>query len=499
MLDTPARRRVAPVAASVAAPSSGPARARTSGAWWVALPPALLMLALGLWGLERDGALWQDEAVSYDMATRTVPEIWRTLGTADAVHGLYYLLIHAVFEIWEPGVVPLRLPSVLAMCATAAGVAVIGRRLAGPRAGLLAGLLLPLLPIVQRYAQEGRSYALVTAFATWGTWLLLRRRWTAYAIVMLIACLLHEFAVLVVAAHGVTLWRTRRTRTLRADPDDPGERLLAVARALPYGWRIAACAVAAGLAPLAALSVTQSQQVDWIGFPSLPAFLMVVMIGVLAWLAPRDPALADVRELAVPVMALPTAVLAVVSVFDPLFVDRYVLAYAIGAALLLGAALDRHWTRALAAGVAAATVLTLVVNGPPLRTPESRKSDIREVASAVAALAKPGDGLLFTPNRRRVFTLAHPSELHTLKDVSLAARPRASDTLFGTELPPAEIRAAMLRTDRIVAVQDPRGEPVDPFPEERVKREVLAESFRLVEERVVDGVRVGLYVREGAR
>ncbi|MEU5159113.1 glycosyltransferase family 39 protein [Streptomyces sp. NPDC020875] len=498
MLDTPVRHHApsTTVDRQAPAPAPAPAPARGSGAWWVALPPAVLMLALGLWGLERDGALWHDEAVSYDMATRTVPEIWRTLGTVDAVHGLYYLLIHAVFEIWEPGVVPLRLPSVLAMTATAAGVAVIGRRLAGPRAGLLAGLLLPMLPIVQRYAQEGRSYALVTAFATWGTWLLLRRRWTAYAIVMLIACLLHEFAILVVAAHGVTLWRTRRTKALR---DGPGERLLAVVRALPSGWRIAACAVAAGLTPLAALSVTQSQQVDWIGFPSTPALLMVAMIGVLAWLAPRDPALADVRELAVPIMALPTAVLAAVSVFDPLFVDRYVLTYAIGAALLLGAALDRHWTRALAAGVAAATLLTLAVNGPPLRTPESRKSDIRAVAAAISAVAEPGDGLLFTPNRRRVYTLVHPSELHTLKDVSLAARPRPSNTLFGTELPPAEIRAAMLHTDRIVAVQDPRGKPVDPFPEERVKREVLTESFTLLEERVVDDLRIGVYIRNDLR
>ncbi|MFE0421582.1 hypothetical protein [Streptomyces sp. NPDC058953] len=485
MLDTAVRRVPAPSAASPAVPMSA--------AWRVAVPPALLMLVLGLWGLGRDGAIWADEAVTYDMATRTVPEIWRTLGTADAVHGLYYLLIHAVFAVWEPGVVPMRLPSVLAMAATAAGVALIGRRLAGPRAGLLAGLLLPWLPTVQRYAQEGRSYALVCAFVTWGTWLLLRRRWAAYTIVMLIACLLHEFAILALVAHGVTLWQTHRTRTLH---DGPGERLLAAVRALPSGWRAAACAVTAGLAPLAVLSVTQSQQVDWIAFPSTPELVLVAAVVALARVSPRLPLPPGLTAVAVPILALPTAILLAVSVLHPLYVDRYVLTYTIGAALLLGAALDHYWPRALVLATTAAITATLLVNGPALRAPESRSNDMAEVAKVVAELSSPGDGVLFTPTRRRVYTLVTPADFHALKDVSLASSPRASHTLFGTELPPAAIRATMLRTPRVVAVQDHRGKPVDPFPAERVKREVLAESFTLVEERKVGTVRIGVYIRK---
>ncbi len=59
------------------------------------------------------------------------------------------------------------------------------------------------LPPVQRYAQEDRSYALVCALVLWASYLLVRavesgtgRAWAAYGTVVLSACLLHEFAVL---------------------------------------------------------------------------------------------------------------------------------------------------------------------------------------------------------------------------------------------------------------------------------------------------------------
>ncbi|MFI1888737.1 hypothetical protein [Streptomyces jumonjinensis] len=461
---------------STAAPPSARPSRRALSAHTVALLPAALMLGLGLWGIERQGTLWGDEAVTYEMAQRSLPEIWRTLATADAVHGLYYLLIHLVFASWEPGLAALRLPSVLGMCATAAGVALIGRRLAGPRAGLLAGLVLPLLPAVQRYAQEGRSYAMVCALVTWGTLLLLRRQWTAYGAVMLTACLLHEFAVLAVLAHGVTVWGGRARR----------------------GWTVAALWVTVAIAPLALFSTTQSGQVEWIGVPGpaeLGGFGALALVG---WGCARTPGGARVRAVALPLLVLPSALLMAVSYVHPLFVDRYVLAYVIGLALLLGAVLDFHWSPVLALAAAGAALLTLVAFGPFLRSPESRKNDVTAVAAVAAELGRPGDGLLFTPMRRRVWTLARPDAFRGLTDLSLAASPRASDTLHGTELPPADIRAALLaRAGRVVVFQDLRGEPLDAVPGEEMKREVLRRYFTLCEERVVGQVRVGVYARTG--
>ncbi|MCF1595469.1 glycosyltransferase family 39 protein [Streptomyces muensis] len=226
---------------------------RQSRTYLTVLAPAVLTVALGLWGIRRRGSLWQDEAVTYDMAHRTLPDLWATLGVADAVHGGYYLLMHGVFRLWDGGLVALRLPSVLAMACAAAGVAALGRRLAGPRAGLAAGVVFALLPAVQRYAQEGRSYALVTALVVAETWVLLRacaarRRlwWAGYAGLAVLSGLLHEFALPALAAHGVALLAARR----------PGAILAA--------WATAACLAVATVTPLVLLSLRQSRQVAWI-------------------------------------------------------------------------------------------------------------------------------------------------------------------------------------------------------------------------------------------
>src|SRR5690348_3407362 len=81
------------------------------------LAPVLAMLAIGLWGLDR-GGMWRDEAVTFQVAQRSVPQIWHLLHSVDAVHGLYYLLMHPVLAP-HPGEVALRLPSVCGAAATA--------------------------------------------------------------------------------------------------------------------------------------------------------------------------------------------------------------------------------------------------------------------------------------------------------------------------------------------------------------------------------------------
>ncbi|CAM5364916.1 hypothetical protein SVIOM342S_04218 [Streptomyces violaceorubidus] len=120
--------------------------------------------------------------------------------------------MHGIFGLFGEGLLALRLPSVLAMSVAASGVGLLGLRLAGPRAGLLAWSVFPVLPQVQKYAQEGRSYAMVCALVAWATYALVvsvpqraRWRWAVYGSTMLLACLLHEFAVLALVAHGVTL------------------------------------------------------------------------------------------------------------------------------------------------------------------------------------------------------------------------------------------------------------------------------------------------------
>ncbi|MGW6689029.1 hypothetical protein ACWF9Z_20510, partial [Streptomyces sp. NPDC054961] len=257
------------------------------------LVPVLWTLALGLWGLSRQDSVWRDEAATWQVAGRSPGEIWHLLGNVDAVHGLYYLLMHVLFDVFGASTTTLRLPSVLAVAGAAACVALIGRRLAGFWAGLGGGTVLGLLPAVQFQLQEGRAYALVAGGAGLATLLLVsllgpghpaagpgRRtwpRWTAYGAVVLVCALLNWFSLLVLPAHAVTLWWVRAGRRT-------------------FGhWLLPSSAAVAGALPLIVFSGTQSAQVSWIPpltWPMLTGPAVLVAIGALGagadrWNGPR--------------------------------------------------------------------------------------------------------------------------------------------------------------------------------------------------------------------
>ncbi|MGX9887203.1 glycosyltransferase family 39 protein [Streptomyces sp. NPDC002276] len=305
------------------------------------------MLALGLWGLDR-GGMWGDEGVTYLVGRRTVPQIWRLLHGVDAVHGLYYLLLHAVLAV-HPGEVALRLPSVCGAAATAGLVAALGVRLARPRVGLWAGLLYAITPLIGHYAQEGRSYALVAAGVTGATLLLVRalekpsapanqpperRSWWPYGAVLAVTFLLHEFAVLVLCAHALTLAAAR------------------VPRAVWAGWGRAAGTAVGVLLPLAWVSQRQSGQVAWLRVPDWDTterlargFLSVTPTGVVFWtsvlLILLGLGAGRLASVALPLLVVPPVLLLTVSQFRPLFHERYVLYALAGAPLLVAAGADR--------------------------------------------------------------------------------------------------------------------------------------------------------------
>ncbi|MFF8918569.1 hypothetical protein ACF08M_36015 [Streptomyces sp. NPDC015032] len=436
-----------------------------------------------------------------------MPRLWHTLAHVDVVHGLYYLIMRGVFGLWDGGLVALRLPSVLAVAAAAIGIARLGRRLNGPWTGLLAGLVFPLLPPVQRYAQEGRSYALVCALITCGSCLLVGnlsrpggrgragghvRGWATYGAVILTACLLHEFAVLMLLAHGVTVFRARS------------------ARPMTRAWTVAAGGVLTGLLPLAAFSATQSAQVDWIAAPEagdVLGFVATALLGVAFARVPgRVCGPVTLPGLALPLLILPTVLLMLTSPLHPLYVDRYVLASAMGFALLTGSVLDRLRQSARDAGTAQrvtcavallAVLAALVPVSTALRKPGSRENDAIAIAQAVQDIAEPADGLLFMPSRRRVWTLARPDSFRSLSDLALEQTPAASDTLFGRELSPDRIRKRILTSTRLVTVRDLEDQPLDMNAREAVKRATLDAYFEECANRTVTQARITVYARPG--
>lgn len=460
------------------------------------LLPVVLALLLGLCGIGRDGSMWGDEAVSLQVAHRSTARIWQLSQHIDAVHTAYYLLLHGMFQLHDGGPALLRLPSVLGTAVAAGGITLIGRRLVGPRAGLAAGLVFPVFPAVQLYAQEGRSYALVCAAVVLSGLLLLRAverpsagRWCGYGLAVLTACLLHEYAALAVLAQGLTLVISRQPRRVRT------------------GWLLATGAAGGALLPLALRSADQAGQVSWIVFPGAGTLLFaagLALVGVLCGLAPGPrPGPVGLRAFALPLLLLPPGLLLLVSLAHPVYLDRYVLFEYAGMALLVGAALDAAgralprlgWRALLAVPAALLLLLPLELQ---LRTPQSRENDMAGAAAAVRELSRPGDGVLFLPSALRQSALAVPRDYAGLWDLALDLDGPSNGLLTGTEAGPAAVRARILGADRVVAVRSaPGGTVAPPSGQDAVKDRVLAADFLVCRTLRVRGVVVTSYARPG--
>ncbi|MFJ4434881.1 hypothetical protein [Streptomyces sp. NPDC088923] len=450
-------------------------------------------LVFGAWGLARRGAVWRDEAATWQVARRPVGRILELLGSVDAVHGAYYLLMHEVFAAFGPGTFVLRAPSVLAVAGAAGCVALLGRRFGG--SGTTAGLALTVFPGVQFQAQEGRPYALVLFGCAVATLLFVaavrgearRGRWAAYGAVVLASALLNWLALLVLSAHLVTLC------------------LLGVGREVWARWGVAAGGAVAGVAPLVLLSATQREQIAWIPpltWGVLLGPLAVCALGGLAALPARRYAAGSVPLVAValPLLVVPQVLLAVVSSVRPLFLERYVLFALLGAALLAGAAVDaavRAVGRWLVPVLGVTTALALLPSALAERSPASRVDDVRAGAVLAERLGLPGDAVVFVPAARRDSALVAPARFAGLRDIGLARDATVSGTLSGVELPPAALRTALATESRVLLLTDAHPGP-PAARRDRAKLAALTAGFTPVRTRAWRGRQVTVYVRRAA-
>ncbi|MFE9726493.1 hypothetical protein ACFYQ5_23580 [Streptomyces sp. NPDC005794] len=462
------------------------------------LIPVVWTVALGMWGLSRENSLWRDEAATWQVARRSTDDIVNMLEHVDVVHALYYLFMHGLFECFGPSTTILRLPSVLATAVGAACVALLGRRLAGAWVGLAGGLVFGMLPAVQFYLQEGRPYALVAAGAGISTLLLVtalqgrdrRPYWVAYGCTVLVCGWLNWLALLILPAHLATLLWTR------------------AGHGVPTRWATAAAAATTGALPLILFSMNQSDQVSWI--PPLTWHMMIgpavlLVIGGLGSLLDRPRAgRLSAASVGLPLLAVPQLGLTGLSLFKPLFVDRYILFSLLGLALLIGVVLDaavrgaaRRAPKAspwVIPATAAVAMIALLPQSLSKRSPASRVDDVLAAAEQMRQVKEDGDGVLFIPAARRDTVLVSPDVSTGLRDIALAETPEESGTLKGVEASPARVRSAMLTQRRIILVTD--AAPVArPTRGERdlTKIEVLKKYFTPVSDKQIRGRRVTVY------
>ncbi len=140
---------------------------RHSQPGWIALI-LILLLAFALRALTLDAqSLWYDEGNTVALVVRPLSRI--IAGAAADIHPPgYYILEAGWVRLAGTSEFSLRYFSLMAGLITVAAVGAAGRRLFDQNAGLFAGLLAAVHPLLITYSQEARMYALVGACAALG-------------------------------------------------------------------------------------------------------------------------------------------------------------------------------------------------------------------------------------------------------------------------------------------------------------------------------------------
>ncbi len=506
--------------ASVGPAAGKPGRSATRPAWMPILP-ALVTLAVALWGIGVP-SFWRDEAATLTATRRSLPEMIRMLAHVDAVHGAYYLLIWPLAHLFGTSEFVMRLPSAIAMATAAFGTAVIGRRLGSPLTGLLAGLVLGAAPMTSRFGQEARSYAMVTAVAVLASYLLLRaigepgRRWAVgYGLSLVALGFLNMFGLLIVPAHALTLAMARR-HGFGDSEDEPHAAQAAGHAAAPAagmtrgwaagtarGWMIAAAAAFAAISPIAALAWHERNQLAWLKRPTIhdvqvlltllpgsgPLFVLITALGVAGvTYGRRGPAGRRLRWLSVPWLFLPPAVLILASEIEPVYVYRYVVFCLPALALLAGAglaAVGRYWR------IAAITMLALLTlpMQQAIRQPSGHGDNIRAAAQVLRAQARPGDAVVWFRPGFRDLGAVYPYGFTRLRDIGLDDSAQAVGNLSGTEVALQVLEQRLRGVRRVWLVEVGQNQP-DPAV-------IRSPQFRLIRVWWVGDFALRLYSQRG--
>ncbi|HEX3898560.1 MAG TPA: glycosyltransferase family 39 protein [Mycobacteriales bacterium] len=504
----------------------------------VLLIAPVVLAGLGSWGLDRHGAYGGDESATRWAALLPIHSLFQLLRHIDAVHGFYYLAMHA-WVVFGKGPIALRLPSLIAAILTAGIVTELGRRLSGRLCvGVVAGLLYAISPFVMFYAQTARSYAIVSLLVGSATLALLRaleasradrprlvviRRWVGYGLLVALAGWLNEVALLMVAAHAVTMVFTGYARRVRLQ------------------WLASATLGVAAVIPLFAISSGQQTAVDWVTRPTAGdvgslirdyfgphPVVMIVTIGcALVACLPRAhvrSAIADGRaraawrsrgpvsvvSVALPLLVVPPLILITESILaQPLYVDRYLLYCVLGAVLLVAEGATRLGSRMIGAnarsllwlpgvGVAIFMFVVQIPAAQYIRTPDSRLRDFGAPANYLEHHARPGDGVLFFSDYFRLMELGYPSDFRNLSDIGAAKSPLQSGTFKGVDAPLLSAAPRILSRDRVWVVgHAPFG--ALPTTLDDQERDLLVDNYRMVKILPFHGLTVTLWVHHPER
>lgn len=397
---------------------------------------------------------WGDEAATLAVSQRPLPDMLALLAHIDAVHGVYYVIQGVFLSLVGTDPFPARMLSVTALAATVGLTVILGARLAGPRAGIFAGVVASFLPGLVWAGTELRSVALATLLAVL-TMLALERatreesrlRWGIYALMLTCATWVFVFSALLALPAAVLAVSRARVR--------------------PFFW--SSCLAGLASAPIVVVTSTQVGQVSWISdqpgellrsalvgqyfFGQRPyyafehptaffaAALAVLTLAMLIWFTRASFRRRRWSSWAVGVAwtLAPTVLLVgMTALGKPVYLERYLTFTAPGLCLLVGAALAAMSPRRSAALLTAFCVLAT-----PILVSQKREgfkpNNFAALARFVDEHKAPGAAVIYSDVRAYGVPMAYPEAFDAVKDVALGAGPLETATFWGRVTPAGDV------------------------------------------------------------